>query len=87
VVKRERLFVALEIATARRAFPGALLVVPGIRPAGATVRGDDRARTATPGRVRALGADLLVVGRPVTRVRDPDAAADALVEEIGAISA
>ncbi|MGA7991256.1 MAG: orotidine-5'-phosphate decarboxylase, partial [Thermoanaerobaculia bacterium] len=40
------------------------LVVPGVRPAG-LARGDQR-RVATPGEAIARGADLLVVGRPIT---------------------
>jgi orotidine-5'-phosphate decarboxylase len=49
------------------------LVTPGIRPAGAGV--DDHARAATPANAVADGADLLVVGRPITRAEDPVAAA------------
>ena len=57
-----------------------LTVVPGVRPAGAPA-GDQR-RTATPREALAAGADLLVVGRPVTAAPDPDAALDALLAEI-----
>ena len=49
------------------------LVVPGVRPAGAVA--GDQARTATPEAALADGADLLVVGRPVTAAPDPAAAA------------
>jgi len=52
---------------------GMTLVVPGIRPAGSAA-GDQR-RTASPAETRANGADVLVVGRPVTRATDPGAAA------------
>jgi orotidine-5'-phosphate decarboxylase len=52
------------------------LVTPGIRPAGAGV--DDHARAATPASAIADGADLLVVGRPITRAEDPVAAAQAI---------
>ena len=69
-----------ELESLRRAFPGGQLVVPGIRPAG-TGR-DDQARTATPGRAVALGADRLVIGRPITRAADPLAAAIAIAREI-----
>ncbi|HEX2730696.1 MAG TPA: orotidine-5'-phosphate decarboxylase [Polyangiaceae bacterium] len=57
-----------------------ILVVPGIRPASAAV--GDQKRVGTPGRAIALGADLLVVGRPIRDARDPRAAALAIAEEI-----
>lgn len=50
-----------------------LVVVPGIRPLGYTVS-DDQKRTATPRQALDAGADLLVIGRPITRVRDPEKA-------------
>lgn len=55
---------------------GPLLVVPGVRPAGASA-GDQR-RVATPQGATAAGADLVVVGRPVTAAPDPGEAAAAL---------
>ena len=58
------------------------LVVPGVRPEGAA--SGDQKRVATPeGAIRA-GADLLVVGRPITGAADPAAAARAIVAEIAA---
>jgi orotidine-5'-phosphate decarboxylase len=57
-----------------------LLVVPGVRPAGAS-KGDQK-RVATPGYAIRAGADLLVVGRPITGAPDPAAAARAIVAEI-----
>ena len=62
------------------AAPDFLTVVPGIRPAGAEL--GDQKRVATPGRALAAGADLLVVGRPVTAAPDPDAALEAILAEI-----
>ncbi|HXV77795.1 MAG TPA: orotidine-5'-phosphate decarboxylase, partial [Candidatus Polarisedimenticolaceae bacterium] len=53
-----------EIGAVRRVFPQARLVVPGVRPAGAPVLGDDQSRVATPGTAVAAGADYLVIGRP-----------------------
>ena len=50
-----------------------LLVTPGIRPDPAAV--DDHARALGPAEAVAAGADLLVVGRPITRSDDPVAAA------------
>ncbi len=57
-----------------------LAVVPGIRPAGTGL--DDQRRAATPGEALSDGADLLVVGRPVTAAPDPDTALDSLLAEI-----
>jgi orotidine-5'-phosphate decarboxylase len=59
-----------------------LLVVPGVRPAGAAP--GDQKRVATPADAIRAGADLLVVGRPVTGAADPAAAARAITAEIAA---
>jgi orotidine-5'-phosphate decarboxylase len=59
--------------------PQPVLVVPGIRPSGAT---GDQARTGTAGAAIAAGADYLVVGRPIREAADPRAAAEAIVAEI-----
>ena len=53
-----------------------VLITPGVRPAGADL--NDQARVATPEQALADGADLLVVGRPITGADDPAAAAAAL---------
>ena len=57
-----------------------LLVVPGVRPQGATA--GDQKRVAKPADAIREGADLLVVGRPITGSPDPAAAARAIVAEI-----
>lgn len=62
--------------------PAALIVTPGVRPAGSPA--DDQARVATPAAARRAGADYLVVGRPVTAAADPVAAAAAILAEIPA---
>ena len=59
---------------------GALVVTPGIRPAGATV--GDQARVATPASAIAAGSSHLVVGRPVTKAEDPRASLAAIVDEV-----
>ena len=59
---------------------GPLIVVPGIRPTG--LGSNDHARVLTPGEAVERGADLLVVGRPITRAADPAAAARAIAREL-----
>ncbi|TMK89523.1 MAG: orotidine-5'-phosphate decarboxylase [Actinobacteria bacterium] len=71
-----------DVAMAKELAPDLLAVVPGIRPKGADA-GDQR-RAATPQEALDAGADLLVVGRPVTRADDRVAAAAALVESMTA---
>ncbi len=70
-----------EARALREALGGeALLVTPGIRPAGSGAA--DQKRVATPAQAIADGADLLVVGRPIRDAADPRAAAEAVVAEI-----
>src|SRR5918995_6888101 len=66
-----------DVDTVRQIAPAAVLATPGIRPEGAAI--DDQGRVATPRQALDAGADLLIVGRPVTRADDPVAAARALV--------
>ncbi|HEV3354010.1 MAG TPA: orotidine-5'-phosphate decarboxylase [Acidimicrobiales bacterium] len=73
---------ASDVAKAKKLAPDLIAVVPGIRPKGADA-GDQR-RAATPQEALDAGADLLVVGRPVTRADDRVAAAAALVESMTA---
>jgi orotidine-5'-phosphate decarboxylase len=71
------------IAWCRAAFPPPTVIVsPGIRPAGSTQ--DDHKRLTTPSDAIRLGADYLVVGRPIMRAPDPRAAADGVIREIDA---
>lgn len=75
----------LEAADLREALgPGALLVVPGIRPAWSVSDHAGQARIATPAEAIAAGADYLVVGRAITAAADPAEAARRIVEEIEA---
>jgi orotidine-5'-phosphate decarboxylase len=59
---------------------GITLITPGVRPAGADV--GDQKRVATPEQALADGADLLVVGRPITGAADIAAAARAIAESL-----
>ncbi|MGE3832765.1 MAG: orotidine-5'-phosphate decarboxylase [Parvibaculaceae bacterium] len=67
---------AIKAATAK----DFLTVVPGIRPADADVQ--DQKRIATPRAARDDGADILVIGRPITGAVDPARAARAIAESL-----
>ncbi len=70
-----------EVAQVRAAVgPAPLLVVPGVRPAGAAK--GDQARVATPEDAVRAGADVIVVGRPLRDAPDPVAAARAIAAAI-----
>ena len=72
---------AADLAVVRGAGgPEFLTVVPGIRASGSPP--GDQKRHATAAEAAAAGADVLVVGRPVTAASDPDAALASLIEEI-----
>jgi orotidine-5'-phosphate decarboxylase len=72
---------AHEIAALRRACgKDFLLVTPGIRPAGADLA--DQRRVMTPAQAHAAGADILVIGRPITGTPDPAATARAIAAEL-----
>lgn len=60
--------------------PSGLVVTPGVRPAGSEA--GDQKRIATPRDAVRAGADMIVVGRPVTAAADPRAAAQAIVGEL-----
>ena len=49
--------------------PEGVLVIPGIRPAGAAI--GDQKRVAGPAEALRLGASYLVVGRPITQAPRP----------------
>ena len=73
----------LELANLRAELgPELLLVSPGIRfdagPGAAAA--DDQRRVASPSAALRAGADLLVIGRPLTQAPDPEAALAALAE-------
>jgi len=57
-----------------------MLVVPGIRPVWASA--DDQRRVVTPKDAIDLGADYLVIGRPITGHKDPTEAARLIAEEL-----
>lgn len=70
-----------EIAAVRTACgPDFLIVTPGVRPAGAAL--GDQKRVMTPKEAMGAGADILVIGRPITAAPDPAAAAAAISAEL-----
>ena len=71
---------APDIREAKQLAPRLLVVVPGIRPAGAAQ--DDQARSSTPEAALQAGADLLVIGRPVTAAENRVEAAAAIARSI-----
>jgi orotidine-5'-phosphate decarboxylase len=56
------------------------IICPGIRPAWAAI--NDQKRITSPREALSLGADYLVVGRPITAAADPRQAALKVLKEI-----
>jgi orotidine-5'-phosphate decarboxylase len=72
---------ALDLPKVRAELPRKFLtVVPGIRPAEASVQ--DQKRVVTPKQGLAAGADILVIGRPITGAADPARAAHDIVASL-----
>ncbi len=73
---------AWEIARIREAVPDRefAIVVPGIRPAGASTQ--DQQRSATPQEALRAGADYLVLGRPVSESARPREVLEEILREI-----
>lgn len=70
-----------EIARLRQACgPDFHLVVPGLRPAGSDLA--DQKRVMTPREALDLGANVLVIGRPITAASDPATAAAAIAADL-----
>ena len=59
-----------------------LLVCPGVRPTWADL--GDQKRSMTPAQAIALGADYLVIGRPITAAAEPQVAWQRICDEIAA---
>jgi orotidine-5'-phosphate decarboxylase len=65
-----------------------VLVTPGIRlqaSASATIRADDQTRVVTPVQAMQMGANYLVVGRPITQANNPVAVLRTINEDISYI--
>ena len=65
-----------EVGAAHRRWRDGFFVVPGIRPAGSAP--GDQKRPMSPREAVDEGASILVIGRPITRAADPDAAIRAI---------
>ena len=71
-----------EIAAVRAACGNAFLIVtPGVRPAGGDL--GDQKRVMTPLQAVQAGADILVIGRPITAASDPVQAAQRIAADLG----
>jgi orotidine-5'-phosphate decarboxylase len=68
------------IRLCRDALPSVVIASPGIRPAWASP--NDHKRLTTPREAITLGANYLVVGRPITKASDPRDAAQRIIDEI-----
>lgn len=70
-----------ELAALRRAHGGEIkIVTPGIRPRGANP--NDQKRATTPAEALRVGADYLVIGRPITGAPDPATALAQIVADV-----
>lgn len=65
-----------EVGQVRKQWKDGYFVVPGLRPAGSAL--GDQKRAVTPRSARDDGASVLVIGRPISRADDPEAAARAI---------
>ena len=65
--------------------PNFQVLTPGIRPEGAS--SDDQKRIATPRDALRLGADYLIVGRPIIKADDPVASTRRIIDDIERTSA
>lgn len=69
-----------ELGDVAQVAPNLIRVTPGIRPVGTSP--DDQARTATPEEALRRKADYLVIGRPITKAKDPVEAAAMITASI-----
>ena len=70
----------LEAQKLKNSFPALQLIVPGIR--NSSEQTNDQKRTLSAKEAIDNGADILVIGRPITEASEPAKAAEALLNEI-----
>ncbi|MFC1883711.1 orotidine-5'-phosphate decarboxylase [Thermodesulfobacteriota bacterium] len=76
----------LEVEAVKKEMRGDFIAVtPGVRPAWSIVDKDDQKRIITPADAVKLGADYIVIGRPIRDARDPAEAAEKVSEEIESV--
>ncbi|MFY9220857.1 MAG: orotidine-5'-phosphate decarboxylase [Candidatus Nanopelagicales bacterium] len=69
-----------EVAAVRQVVsPDVVLITPGVRPSGSAL--GDQKRVATPAQALSDGANLLVIGRPITAAAEPGLAAADIAAE------
>ena len=71
---------AHELEAIREQAPSIYTVVPGIRPEGWS--SNDQARVVTPAQARALGADAIVMGRPITESQSPRQVVESVLKDL-----
>lgn len=69
-----------DVPLLRKKIPGLFVVCPGIRPSGTETH--DQVRVATPAEAAKVGANVVVVGRPIIRAQDPQKAASRILDEM-----
>jgi orotidine-5'-phosphate decarboxylase len=74
-----------EVAMVKKELGNELIAVtPGIRPEWSVVGQDDQKRVVTPKAAVQMGADYIVVGRPIRDAKDPTDAAKRVADEMAA---
>ncbi len=71
-----------ELAQLKARFPSLYFVVPGIRPEG--FASHDQVRIGTPRQAHELGANAVVVGRPIIQANHPRRLVEAILQELAA---
>lgn len=64
--------------------PDFKIVTPGIRPAWSAT--NDQKRITTPAEALRLGADYMVIGRPITKAEDPQKAVKMIISELEGVN-
>lgn len=71
---------AFELVAIKKKYPKLFTVVPGIRPKDSDLQ--DQSRVMTPIEAKNRNADLIVMGRPITKSENPRKSAEKVLEEI-----